>query len=226
MRSQWHKVGWNLSFDELRQGLLRDSYSELEGQGFFIDTTFPRGNITGRYVTKRVVTEQSLTPQGFLNEYERSVYATYHFKINTNSQLSLLVYDSPRGVSELGSAFSSATDQRVVFYDANIDLKQWVSKLKKQLNNFSLRRIDAIQVAFGESASATVVLRGGGDLISILDQKTEGGKLTKVEFSFRSDSGSHRAAINSRCGFSCDDVNGQAYLEPILFEQLGQLISE
>lgn len=226
MRSQWYKVDWKLSFDELKEGLLRETYSESEGQGFFIDNTFPRGNISGRYVTKKIVIEQSLTPQGFLRDYERSVYATYHFKINTNNNLSLQVSDSPRGVTALGSALSNATDQRVVFYDTNIDPVKLVSLLKEKLSSFILRRIDAINVSFGESSSATVTLRGGGDLISILGQKTDGGKITKVVFSFRSDSGMHKASINNRCGVSCDDPYGKEYLKPILLEQLNILISK
>lgn len=224
MRNQWHKVDWALTFEELKNGLLSDSYSESDGQGFFIDNTFPKGNVSGRFVIKKLVTEQSLSPQGFVNEFERSIYSTYHFEINTSNKLSLLVYNSPRGVSELGSALANATDQRVVFYDSKVDLKKWVSELKSRLSGFSLRRVDAVQVGFGETASAAITLRGGGDLISILEDKSDGGKITKVEFSFRSDSGAHNATINNRCGFSCEDKVGQEYLKPILLEQLEALI--
>ncbi|PWQ94874.1 hypothetical protein [Leucothrix arctica] len=225
MRNQWYKVVWNLPFDELREGLLSNAYSESEGQGFFIDTAFPQGCITGRYATKKIVTEQSLSPQGFLSDYERFIYATYHFEINTSNKLSLLVYDSPRGVSELGSALADVTSQRVTFYDAKVDLKSWVSQLKSKLSDFSLRRVDAVQVGFGESASATVTLRGGGDLISILESRSDGGKITKVEFTFRSDKGLHKATINNRCGFFCSDKYGEEYLKPILLEQLCLLLA-
>lgn len=225
MKYQWYNVKWLLSYEDLKASLLGSQYSEDKGNGFILDETLKKGIIRGRYIIKYAEKHEILTPCGDIEYFERPSYVTYQFDIDLSQKLSLMLINPPRSSSKLGIAFSNVTVDKVIFNPVNIDLKELIISIEKKLRDFSLRRIDVNQISFSASTNASLILKGDGQLISLLYKvyHANDGKLIRADFSFRTENGTHRATITHSGALNSKDSFVLEILRPIFFAELEEL---
>ena len=220
MKYHWIKVKWQLSFEELRDALLQEPYTEKEGRGFKLDKAI-NGFLSGRYIIKQTYKEELITPLGLQEVFDRVRYLMYEFEINMENPFSLVLINPPRSIMEFGSALGRVTDHRVVFHSLKFDLIHWVNIIQEDLGNFSIRKLNIINIPFDAGVKASMLLRGTGKLIDLLKKhpNTSKGKITKAEFSFRDEQGVHRASITNQRVLVCDD-DIATFLKPIVYKSL------
>jgi len=226
MKYQWNKVEWLLTYSELKAALLDNLYSEVIGYGFLVDEETKDHKISGRYVIKNTIKDLMTTPSGDLEEVERITYSTFEFIIEINKNLSLILRNPPSSALKLGSALGRITKNRIVFHSKKIDLEIWIEDIKSQLSDFTLKRIDIIQVPFSTGVSASMTLRGKGELIKSFKTSVVAGKsiITRADFSFRSEYGIKQSSINNRCFSTSQDKQTAELLYPILYNSLNKII--
>lgn len=224
MKYQWFKVEWDIGYEELKSLLLSFLYTEKKGRGFVLDEAYQKNIITGRYIDKKIVKKETSPPYGQPLTYEEVIYSIFKFQINLNNQPSLLLINPPRAWTLLSSALSVATNHRVVFYNQTIDLKNIIKQLKIRLSHFSIISIHAKQIPFSRGATAAIVIKGKGDLLQKLESVTgaDKGLITKFEFSFMTEHGTHKALISNRIRLEVTDQ----YIEEELFNKVYDIFSK
>jgi len=223
MKYQWFKVDWELDFKELKSLFLSFQYSEKIGKGFVLDEAYRKDIISGRYVDKRVIKKETTPPYGLPITYDETIYTTFKFQVNLNDQPSLLLINPPRAWTILSSALSVITNHRVTFYNEIIDINKVIKQLKEQLSHFSITSICAQKIPVS-GATATIMINGKGDLLKKLKSlaKSDKGLITKFEFSFMSEHGTHKALITNRSRLEINDK----YIEKELFEKVFAVLSK
>lgn len=226
MKLLWNKIEWLLSFNELKSSLLNLEYSDKNAEGFIIDKA-QTNIIVGRYILKSDLTETIITPNGTKEEIKRTNYIHYNFSINYDKTLSLSLIDPPRAISKFGLALNKATKNRLIIHPINIKPGEWLTQISNQLKDITIRRIDATQIPLKDNINASIILRGNSGLLAELGKisNSSKGKVTRIDFSFRSDDGDHQVTITNSGSFTIKDIHIKDTIEPILFDCLNSLLN-
>lgn len=226
MKYQWHKIEWRISPDQLKEAILNEPYSEELGRGFKLDS-FIADRLIGRYIVKKTYTEEIITPLGNQELLDRVQYVMFEFEINTDKQLSLVLTNPPRSITELGSAFARITNHQVTFFPLKIRLKEGISHLFTLLEEAAINRVNLINIPFNNGNVGTLNLRGSGDLLSLISNHAEvsRGSVTKVDLTFKHEQDRRKMSLTSLGTLECDK-QVSSFIRPIAETILMQLIDK
>lgn len=226
MKYQWFRVDWDLEYQELKELLLSSPYSETLGKGFVLDEAYTGKTLSGRYIHRNTIWRESSSPYGEIEKFQEVIYTTYQFQIDMDKQPSLMLTNPPRSGSIFSTALAIVTNHRIAIHQNKIDLLVAIDELKKRVAHFSLLRIDANQIPFAKGTSASIILRGRDGLLDVMKTlpQYDKGQLTKIEFSFRSEFGEHKALMTYRARVEILDERITHIIYPDIYSIVSKLI--
>lgn len=222
MRYQWVNTSWGLTYNELKQSLLKTSYDEKKGSGFLLDEAYREGKLSGRYIQKETNTIEVTSPLGKTETYQQTVYQTYQFKIDMSQAYSLLLINPPRSSLPLTTALAKLTTHRLSIKTAEIDLVKWLDCTSPYFKRVILKKLDITQLQLNKDIVGTLTLRGSGDLLSELKRlpNSQSAKITKAEFSFQTEYGLGTATITHRGIAKMHTTLTDQHLLPVLIKTI------
>lgn len=200
MRYQWVDADWGLTFADLKNSLLKNSYDESRGSGFILDEAYREGKLAGRYIKKETKTIAAISPLGHSETYLQTFYETYQFQIDMSQNYSLLLVNPPRSSLPLSTALAKATEFKLSIKTADINLLQWMNCISPTLKKLVLKKLDVTQLQINKDIIGTLTLRGTGDILNELERLPNSGsaKITRAEFSYSTEFGVGIATITNR----------------------------
>lgn len=225
MKYQWVNAVWRLSYSELKQVLLKNTYIEEAGSGFILDEAYRNNKISGCYIRKEIKKIESCSPLGHIEIFFQTIYQNHFFQIDMESPYSLLLIDPPRSSLPLTSALGRATFFKFSSETPSINLVIWLDLIRLKLKKYSLRKLDITQVKLSNNILGNLSLKGEGDLLAELKNipNNTSGKIISAEFSFYTDDGEGRATITHQGVVKMHNTIAEHYLLPILSKTLNDL---
>ena len=154
--------------------LSKREYSDRLSWGF-VDIHNTGGLVSGTFV-ERFETEEEIThPFGHVTVYKRIRFNQIRFRLGTiTPQLEIL--DAPRSVAPLLTELASCFDSPVAFSPVRLDIKAFISKLKRRAASLALLSASFEDITLGSDVFARVSVMGSGEIEPYLKTAALGGE--------------------------------------------------
>lgn len=225
MRYQWIDAKWSLSYSELKNALLKNTYTEETGSGFILDEAYRTNKLVGRYIQKEIKTIESHSPLGGIEKYSQIIYQNHSFQIDMDSPYSLLLINPPRSSIPLTSALGKATFFRISIQSPSISLTRWLDLIQLNVKKYSLKKLDISHIQLSNNILVNISLKGDDNLIEELKKipNNTSGKIIRAEFSFSTKNGEGKATITHQGVVKMHNTIADHHLLSILSTTLNQL---
>jgi hypothetical protein len=166
-RLRWYWTRTSMPLAALSKRILNRRYNDDDGDGFVLDQV--RDDfIAGRYVERFTRIDETVSPFGKIDSYERIDYRSVRFRLS-DTQPGLELWDAGRSYQKLVSRLLEATDFDLTIIAVGINPKQWAASFQKTADIGC--RIDKITMRrhrVADDVLADIQVEGRGDVEAAL----------------------------------------------------------
>jgi len=164
LRTAWFKIDPlpPKEFQRLCEAIARDQFTSLTTTGFIIDNT-RKSSIEGRYIQKRVLTENFFDPFGNESKIERTNYIQTRFTLQ-NRTPHLLVIDPPRGINSFITRLGEHCQGRAAIYPPENETKKLIVALSSLSTAAKITAMLISDIQLRGASVAKILIKGTDDI--------------------------------------------------------------
>ena len=159
---KWFITEWPLSLKKLSADMLKNQYNNKLTSGFVLEKVAVK-NITGKFITKRIIKENIEDPFGSITEVSRISYDVIKFTINKD-KLGLSIIDPPRSIKNFINILHEISGIGLSVSEVTIDPLIWLHSIENSIGKQDVTKIMASDINIHNKGLAKIEVVGKNDI--------------------------------------------------------------